>query len=350
MRTKTLKSLKKRVVSGILAATMVMAGVVVAPKAVDAAEAGVIYEPVGMVDFARYYNDETKIAPTKANYVFGGWYTEDNESAPIKAGDKVNAETVYAKFVPAYVLSVKGQNGAMRTSVTESSETATMRLVSSVDSLKYESVGCELMFNNEGNKVTRESTKVYETLTVDGVDKPYSASDIFGEVSEYFITWKITNIPHADFTTKVYVKPYWVTMDGTKVYGLAKYLHVIDGLKEYINVPINLCSSEDIAAGVLCVDYSSISDNYEVYDVESNTRVFSEMDYDDKGSIVKIVGNVADIKENKKASDLYACVRFKLKESGKKATGRCVFAVNSEDFCDKDENKLDKFDVWDVQY
>lgn len=363
MRTKTMKRLTNRVMAGILTAAMLIAGVAVVPKTVEAAEGDVItvgeikYVAMSKSTFEGHYNQSPKTAPSYSDsevegYIFGGWYTEAKNGAAIAEEDTVSTDTVYAKFVPAYVLSMKGQNGTM-----DSSDNTTMRLVSSVDSLDYKVVGYDILIDNdEGRKITdAETTKVYNTLKVVGVKEPYTPSQVFGSSSKYFITWKIYNIPTTAEAqaTKVYVRPYWITKDGTKVNGLAKYLHVEDGINGYVNVPINLSTGEDVAAGVLTMDYSAIATDYELHAVEYG-RVFDEMDYAPSGNTIKFVGNVSTISENEKADDLYACVRFKKKDSGEAITigknSLLTFKVDGEDFCDNAENPCNGFDAWDVKY
>ena len=52
-----------------------------------------------------------KSSPTMDGYLFGGWYQDKNGEKPIKTeGQKNAAETIYAKFVPAHVMSIKVQN------------------------------------------------------------------------------------------------------------------------------------------------------------------------------------------------------------------------------------------------
>lgn len=55
------------------------------------------------------------------------------------------------------------------------------------------------------------------------------AKDVFGNnISESFISTKITNITKDSFAEEFYVVPYWKTTDGTIVYGEAATKKVND--------------------------------------------------------------------------------------------------------------------------
>ena len=137
------------------------------------------------------------------------------------------------------------------------------------------------------------------------------------------------NIPKASFATGFLVTPYWVTLDGTKVSGITRYARVEDYYQKNINVPVRLYTDEAVAAGYLEV---LIPDGctYVGYDA----GIFEEMEVAVSGSTVKIVGNVADISNDKTADGLYANLRF----STSSAPADGAFTVSNPDFCDISEN------------
>lgn len=289
---------------------MVVAGFVIVPKTAEAAnEQSVQYTAYTDAEFQSL--SSAKKAPVKDGYVFGGWYQGAGETKTALTEDAVSSATgdIYAKFVPAYVLSVKAQNQSGTTA--ESTETS-VRILSSVDSTDYLELGITLYLANRTKMDMPVYTKVYQKLKVGG--DTLTAKEVFGTASEYFSVWRLTGIKNKNFTKIMYVRPYWKTMDGTTVYGLAKYVHIEDGYNKYISVPINLMSDADVAAGIVEMGYSS--EDLKFHDFE-NGRVFTdEMEINsDTAGKVKMVGNYATVDRYAPADEcLYANVRFTVKD------------------------------------
>lgn len=375
MKRKVFKTAKK-LVAGIATVAMIATGILVVPTEVDAAgpemsiNDGVIYKEVTDRNvFEKHYSEKT--APTCSDseygYLFGGWYTHNgNEYVAVTEGTEVSTiEKVYAKFVPAYVMSVKCQNHSQ----TKAGDSSTsMRIYTSIDSLSYKEVGfnvTEVMLDAYGTYESQENIgdgkyvvdTVYKGLYVydtAGNKKSYDSENIFGLKGDYLAGTTIKNID--DFSAIICIQPYWKTKDGTIVNGLTKYAHVEDGLNGYINVPINLKNSFDVAAGVLSIDYSSTG--LQLVSVEGvNTveggRVFEEMAYSaGNAGVVKCVGNMEKISDDdKKSDDIYINLRFQAPEGGKEYDGRFYhFTVGSEDFCNNAEEKPTTYNVWNIQY
>lgn len=386
----------KKIVAGLLATAMVITGISIAPKQkVEAAVAtGLVYEsfdegdvtlgtaPVfdgveagmGYSDLATYEEegDLGEILDT-AEYLFGGWYyvsAEDGTACPIYDEEFVDADDYsgycFAKWVPASLLSVKAQN---HKDVAEGT-TANIRVLSAVDCLDYQTVGFSIEINNNGDELDKAAagtTKVYETLKAG--NNTVHPSEYFGGLDSamdqdlnneygYFAVWTLTGIPAKGHDDIIYVRPYWVTADGTRVDGLGKYVHVEDGYKGYVSVPVNLkdvlVSTVDqdgkplgVAAGVVEISYPDgltlVEDKVEV------GRVFSEMEFADKGSSVKFAANVADINKNMPANDVYVNLRFTV-DGGSAAHTSYDFEIQgTPDFCDNGETKVE-IDIWDVLY
>lgn len=343
----------RKTAAGVLAAAMVVSGTAIVPQTAEAAEntTEVKYEDRTAEFKAMWKEDGTGAAPIMEGSIFGGWFVEEagekialtQEAAAAKLAE--NPETgVFAKFVPAYVLGVKAQNLSGTTEETASTST---RIISSVDSKDYKAVGATILLNNKKPVSVAETSKVYSGLNVG--NQEYTASQIFGQEAEAFCVWRLTNISSANYSRIIYVRPYWVTLDGTKVEGLAKYVHVEDGYKGYVSVPINLMTKEAVAAGILELAYDG--GRFEFYDMEAG-HVFEEMEKNAGTDSVKIVGNAGTVNQNAIADGLYASVRFKLKEGQSYASGAgafMVFEVKSEDFSNWNEEDV-KIDVWNVQY
>ena len=292
----------KKVAAGFLAAAVIIAGVAIIPvQDVKAATEGTDVPTGGVTYVSMAVTAET---PTKAGYLFGGWYQDDADDAYYSSKPTVGT-SAYAKFVPAYVLSVKAQNFYGR----GSAATTTTRLVSSVDSDDYTKVGFEVIKQGETVDIGTNVSKVYENLKVktgENSSDSCKADKVFGNGAKYFAVLQLNNIPSDVWEQNTYVRPYWVTPDGTKVTGLPKYVRVDDGYEGFISVAVNLKTAEDIAAGVVNVSYDNTKLEFDSYYAG---KVFEEMEVADKGTSVKCVGNVENIQDNAKADDMYISLR-----------------------------------------
>lgn len=388
----------KKVVAGLLATAMVITGISIAPKQAEAKMVtSVVYEEfldiaaakqiIGVQSKTPVFDGIAKESSVgedlgymdvaidaTAEYLFGGWYVSyfgeksEGEWKLIKeAGDideyitdsdndgydDVHYSALCIKWVPASILSVKAQNTA--NTKAESASTNT-RVISSVDSLDYFEVGFEVLLNNKTSLGELKTTKVYEALKSSN-GQIYDPSEIFGAGATHFIVWRLTGIEQINFEKIIYVRPYWVTADGVKVEGLAKYVHVEDEYNGYISVPINLnvLSTAMVAAGVVEISYPA---GLELVEDEFETgRVFEEKEFADKGTTVKIAANVQDINNNKQANDIYMNLRFKVTDISKLDANEdnmvhteCNFEIQgTPDFCDNTETKV-SIDIWDVLY
>lgn len=160
------------------------------------------------------------------DYKFAGWFL-DVDCAQVDAlGEDVTSEgiqegtTYYAKFVSKGILTIKAQVKAGTTFDPAETPKSDIRFVSTVDSSDYKCVGFDFLINGK-DRSTGEITTVYKKL--------YAVSDTnevlgytpkaFHSMSEYFFAWNVRNVPNAAFGQGMAAKPYWITLDGTKVYG-----------------------------------------------------------------------------------------------------------------------------------
>lgn len=155
--------------------------------------------------------------PTADGKVFAGWFSDEELTVPYLS-EEGNA---YAKFVNGGVLGVKAQ---LKTGVTLSSESADLRLVTTVDSASYASAGFFISVN--GNEQQISLTSVYSSILAnDGtVYKPTDISDS----SAYFMTYVLSGIPNSAFDTAITVVPFWQTLDGTVVRGTKRDIVISD--------------------------------------------------------------------------------------------------------------------------
>jgi len=374
--SKRINDVIKKLTVSVLAVVMVVSGIVIMPETAQAETQTadtVIYEDRTSDFKAQWKADGSGSAPSKAGYVFGGWctgnetdgYTALNvETATAKLAEENLTEGVIAKFVPSYVLSVKAQiNEGVKK---DDQQEASIRIISSVDSKSYQKVGFEVLLNNtiplyqDENKTPLETTKVYGG----GLQVGSDASDVrtpqnlFGPASNYISVWRLDDIIDENDTKIIYVCPYWITKDGTKVEGLPKYVHIEDGYNGYISIPISLRTAELVAAGQLELSYDSekieIAKDAAGNMLVENGKMFDKMAFNGNiaGSI-KFVGNTSGATDVA-ADDIYVNVRFK-KASGStyKGAGKgefLSFKVSGEKFCNADELIQKTVDAWDIKY
>lgn len=353
----------KKIVIGCLTVAMIVGGTVIVTKTAKAAEdivkGEIIYSPMNM---ATYWNDTSKTAPVKPNYIFAGWYTVDESKnvIAIQQADGIPKDiTTYAKFVPSYVLSVKTQveTKAEVASTATKPDSTFLRVLSSVDSGDYQDVGFEILLgDSEVILEVSPITKVYEGLKLSAEDKEaITPNNVFGTAAKYFTALDMKNISSVSFGSKIYIRPYWTTLDGTKVEGLAKNVRVEDKYTDYqyINVPINLLTDganpTQVAAGVVEVSYDATKGEVAT-DADGKVRIdtgrlFAEMEYrvvapmegETKGKII-FVGNGLDITKDIKADGLFANIRFKSNSGDKLKESDLNLTKTVKEFCDWEEN------------
>lgn len=182
---------------------------------------------------AVYENVTGGIAPDtlEDGYIFGGWYKEPSCVNVVEKDE--NVRKAYAKLVLADVLDVKAQVSAtLQDESTANDSTGAIRFITTVDSLEYKEIGFEFLINGV-LRTSRNTDVVYEKLyavgTTDEVLEEYLPNIEFSPQSKYFKSWTFKNIPDTDFYTPIIVKPYWVTLDGTKVYGITRIKQVTMG-------------------------------------------------------------------------------------------------------------------------
>ena len=169
------------------------------------------------------------------DWIFAGWYTDS--SCQKSLGKDVKTGTYTAKFVSADVLDVKAQiSSNVLNENEEDDSTASLRFVTSVDSLKYSKVGFEVVFVEGEEPVTSASNKVYHKLYAVGSTKDvmsYKPSDIFCSMSQYFKACTITEIPTSAFGDAITATSFWITKDGTLVKGMTKSTTVNEGINTF---------------------------------------------------------------------------------------------------------------------
>lgn len=347
---------QKRVIAGLLSAMMLIAGIMILPKVANAEEIKVdeiVYD--NSYDMSNYWtkNAETQKVPIKEGFVFGGWYEKEDSKWVAIDKDNISAasDTAYAKFVPAYVLSIQTQmeaTTATNNGIVEG-QTTFIRIVSTVDCLDYDATGYDIWYGNTSQATNLEPSKrVYEKLNVG--NESIEPEQVFGASSKFFNYLRINNLKSTSLHKIIFARPYWITKDGTKVEGLGKYVRVEDGFKnnEYMSVPINLLDGKEVAAGIVEMKYDATT--LKVVGVDAG-RILSEMNYkvDEKKGIIRFAANAETVGTPDMLNDIFASVRFDVKEGATKASSY-TFDVTAGEFVDWVENDVKNVWAWDYKY
>ncbi len=167
-------------------------------------------------DDVQEYREPEIIAPdAPEGMVFAGWYQKgnDNTYTALSVHRANSAQSAYAKFVDADVFDARFQLTDNTTNI--SSETD-VRIITTVDTMDYASVGFHVTFN--GTTLLCHSEKVYTEIAafVDEENTPIQPT-VFSGASSYFVTHSIKNITNDAFSKEWIVVPTWTTIDGTVV-------------------------------------------------------------------------------------------------------------------------------------
>jgi len=181
-------------------------------------------------DISQFRGENPIAPPADTGYIFAGWYREYNEttkkfSEPLSKSDTDPENGAYAKFVPDYILSTKAQVSVNVIADDITGENpAAIRLVTSIDSLDYDSVGFvitrtdkpEYRHDKSANTVSKT---MYYVGKADGDKMSVTPASVFGPSAEYFRAFTFTNMPESALDTEITATPYYITLDGTRVEG-----------------------------------------------------------------------------------------------------------------------------------
>jgi len=375
----------KRFIMGILSLTLVVAGCITVPTDAKAAGTGVVqYQKVEAATFKTCIEthvapacDMTQLTPDASGYLFGGWFKYVDDSTwgeVIKTSSDIGSDSyVYAKFVPARLAGVSCQVGVDA----EEKNSTTLRAVSAVDSTNYKAVGFNVYGRQKngdeiyewtmyeyGTESTAQSTKVYSGLQTykynsgkteivkDVVKQP---EDIFGQDAEgfKFTVLNLSEIQSEYWGITIVIRPYWVTMDGTYVEGIAEFNRVNDSpnitsTANIVNISVNLKDVSRIAAGKMSITYP---EQFTFVEAECG-RVFGEMafDADTTNRVVKCIGNITELKNVEKPDDVYVNLRFEVNSSVTAGESEFIVIIPENGFCDIDESTNVKVSAWNVVY
>lgn len=312
----------------VLSVGMVGTGNRIEKTVVAAENDTVIYEKMDISS----YRETIYTAPYKEGYVFGGWYKGDNDMEPI--GDKVTGGEAYAKFVPEEVLQVYCQNTdgtAKRTDKTN------VRLVTSVDSTMYKKIGFDIEVYGTGKtQYNFETSVVYRKIVIASGSDAISINDSrhFSKASRYYVTVRMINIPNKGFDTPFLIKPYWITQDGTKVYGVDRVARVRNGYDGSFSVPVRVDNADKkIVAGLMNVEYDYKKLRFEGYD---EGELLSDCIGQDNNGVIKILVSDNEVAQDVKAQGILVILNFIVRDYDTEEE-QFNFKVTTAQFCDSYE-------------
>lgn len=136
-----------------------------------------------------------------------------NQEVTVAAGDVVSISLTSMNFADAIAtinLSIR-EPGINDVKWQVSEDGTDLRLISYADSLDYSSI----TFNVTIGGITKnlECTAVYESINADGLVLT-SAGEVFGNYSQYFVTWTLTDIPDALRGQEISVSVTWTPLEG----------------------------------------------------------------------------------------------------------------------------------------
>ena len=180
--------------------------------------------------FGTFRSETEKKAPiAPEGYVFAGWYSDVAcQADPVSSNKETlgEGEDVYARFVPEEVLRVEAQ---ARYNETDTNK-IDLRFVTTVDSYNYKSVGFEV---TDRADVTHKYLQQFVFVSLQGAGIKYEPT-YFNQLSIRFATINMIGLTFSgegiSSDREIPVRAYWITKDGTTVYGPARTVKISDAV------------------------------------------------------------------------------------------------------------------------
>ena len=259
------------------------------------------------VDDISPYRSEGEYKPydEMEGYVFAGWYENEDETAPIGVDKKDNS--AYAKLVPKEVMNVQAQISAtLIDDNTGNDESGAIRFVTTVDSNKYQEVGFQFRING-GEATERTVPTAYKQLYIVTDNSGSSQQEVYPKyadsvgcnVSKYFVAYGFKNVRQDEYGYSIEAKPFWVTLDGTTVYGEAVTKTVNQGIFGTTwTDPLNMsCHTEidsetEAVTKTYVVKDSEVSHLYNNKAMSGNTGISADLSFGGRNVGITVrVGN-----------------------------------------------------------
>lgn len=267
----------RKVLLGLVSLVVVLSCVKLGARAEG--ETGILY--LNNEAITSFRQDGNYTYPTKSGYVFGGWYNDAEGKDPMTEEEANNATTAYVKWVPDYVLSVKAQvnKAALDDNITTTSKAA-IRLLTSVDSRDYKSVGFDVVRGDYPSYTYHlDSKNVYTRVRVvgetEGTYTEHTPEDVFGSDSHFFEAVTFKNVPETAVNTELSVTPYWVTPDGTRVNGAISIKTVNLG-RSWVYVSETANTDDSLQFGTYNHPFEELGDALDSVLLENNGKVIAK--------------------------------------------------------------------------
>ncbi len=143
----------------------------------------------------------------KDGYLFAGWFTDEDYTTAADFSEITGDMTVYAKYVSADYLQVKAST------VSSKGVVKSIRMISATDSKNYAEVGFVYQYGDVESSV--EVTKYSTSISGKTAKTLYGGSVVAGSK----LIYADLSVSGMEAGTAVTITPYWVTLDGTTVYG-----------------------------------------------------------------------------------------------------------------------------------
>lgn len=202
------------------------------------------YKEYTSTEFATYREGSEFTAPAYDGYLFAGWFYDELGREPVQSKTRTTERTVYAKFVPENVLTVKAQiSSNLLDDNTRDDGSGSIRFVTTVDTLRYKKAGFQISYDKgDGRGVQNPKlysntvyTRLYAVIgDATGGSIEYDPTE-FGQTSTYFKACTVRNIDASLYDMELTVTPFWITLDGTEVRGETEVRTVRQGMGLEVN-------------------------------------------------------------------------------------------------------------------
>lgn len=148
--------------------------------------------------------------------IFAGWFSDNAFTQCLDAA--LTTGPAFARFAEKDLLTVKFQ---LSSGTTAESDKTSIRMFTTLDSKSFNGIGFAVKFKDE-TVTYYESNKTYNSIKIDGESHNAAWLNSDAQTAQYLAAAATLTVNKADFDKTITVTPYWITMDGTMVEGLAR--------------------------------------------------------------------------------------------------------------------------------
>jgi len=264
--------------------------------------------------YPKLYDYEPAVANAQ-DYLFAGWYTDQACTKAVSTSTTTVSSNVYARFVDASLTSIKCQ---VIPGTTAESTSTTLRFISTVDREEYQEAGFNITYRGTTRSIPVKAIFKRFESNENGMECGYNPQAL-NQHANYFMAMSIFNIETEYFDKPFLVQTYWVTRDGTTVYGVERCARVQDSYLRIINLPVILNSNQKITNGDITLSYDTSRFTYWGFDFGTSSEeakaagitVFDTVTRTTSTGKVHCEGSVASATA---ADGMFVNIRLQLKE------------------------------------